>query len=423
MDYQLFNDLSVSAYNELTSGNIKKAIDNMQSMLYLCPNPELEEKMNALSRALEGLLNCIRNGIQDENREDSFQQMKTTGWLILTSINRWAKINYPSHIFNKIYNSNIRKSYSTYTSQLKSPVTTPLEAELHDSFSIQLFNQIWLSQQLSKEEAKEIEELINSSDIQLADKLMTISAIMLCCLESPVPQKFSILTKCCYSEIPEIQIRALVGMFSLSLSFDNCFFFPQEMKAFSDFFSDPEHQDKLCTIVHWFYETKDVPEFTKKFNDQFMPRLHRENEKGRELMGKMNDPESMEEIEKLQGKMQESSRIMGKLYQNGKDVYYGSFRNYKKSAFFKEAANWFYPFSKTRFESFAQFSNDKKPLVGHILDICNFCDNDKWSFFFLMKNMQATINIAEGSVDLGSLMEQKKPISRITQILLTSLSL
>lgn len=78
---------------------------------------------------------------------------------------------------------------------------------------------------------------------------------------------------------------------------------------------------------------------------------------------------------------------MGDLQMEGADVYMSTFSQLKTFPFFREMANWFYPFDKQHSEvikTFTIHSKQRDMFLDTILQSGFFCNSDKYSFCFTM---------------------------------------
>lgn len=395
MNKNLFLELAKEAEQQLLNQNIKKALGKMESMLYLCPDPRLEDELNSLSYAFEGMLNCVRRGFKDDKRVASFQQMLEQSWTMYWNIIRKFKLTQSEGAYRKAFSQNLAEfPYRTYIEHLeKFPSNISLKDE-HESFTIQLFNQIWTSIALKAEEVLELESLFTNEKILIEDRLMAISALMLSAIDFPDKHKIAILHHLCESPVTEIQVRAWVAMVVLCFTLNRYGIFSKEFSDFGKTIQLEENQEKLCSILRCFYESKNTIKLTQQLNERLMPELRKQQDINKKLMFDISIDVN-EESHKLHKEMEKSAVIMDKLSKSGKDIYFGTFCHFKSFEFFRTVANWFYPFCSLHSATKDTFEK-KKGLLDAFMEICPFCDSDKWSVFLIFQKSDAKFVVPEG---------------------------
>ncbi len=404
MNKNLFLELAKDAEQQLLNQNIRKALNKMESMLYLCPDPKLEDDLNSLSYAFEGMLNCVRRGIKDENRMSSFMQMLEQSWVMYWNIIRKFKLTQSENTYRKAFSSMLTEfPYLVYNEHLeKFPSDTSLKKE-HESLVVQLFNQIWTATSLKKKDIEDLECILHNDKILLADRQMVVSALMLSALEFPNSQKLTILNRLCESDIPEIQVRAMVAMVLLCFILTRYGIFSKELADFGNIIKKSGYQDKLVHVYHSLYESKNTTKLTQQLNEKLMPQLRKEQEMGKKFMENITNSGSSSESHELNKKMEQSALIMDKLSKSGKDIYFGTFCHFKSFDFFKTVAHWFYPFNKLHSATKDTFIK-KKGYLDAFMEVCPFCESDKWSVFFIFQQAEAKLVVPEG-------MELRQPSS------------
>lgn len=395
MNKNLFLELAKEAEQQLLNKNIRKALSIMESMLYLCPDPRFEDELNSLSYAFEGMLNCVRRGIKDESRSSSFNQMLEQSWMMYWNIMRKYKLTQSESTYRKAFINNLAEfPYRVYNEHLEKFTSDTSLMKEHESFVLQLFNQIWTSTHLKKDDVLDLNAIFTNENILLADKLMVISALMLSAIEFPDRYKLSILHHLCKSNITEIQVRAWVAMVILCMTLNRYGIFNKELAGFGKTVLEAGNQEKLCQITHGLYESKNTAKLTQQLNEELMPQLRKQQNIDKKK-SMLSNPDLSAESQKLHKKMEESALMMDKLSRTGKDIYFGTFCHFKSFEFFKTVANWFYPFSKLH-SATKETLLKKKGYLDAFMEVCPFCESDKWSIFFIFQHADAKLIVPEG---------------------------
>lgn len=376
---QLFKDLEEA----LLEKDLNSFIHGMQYILTFLPDAELQYSADHLSYAYNGLLSCIRNGYEDPQRITSFHDMLNKCWGFYWSLLYQYTIHYSKPLTSLAYQS---KDIAQWK-ELQKPTGTVDEAKNHDTIISCLFNGIWLMKSLAPTHQQHLEELLQDPRVRLHDKQMLISALALSCRLLPESAKLSFLTRFCESNVPELQVRAMVNMELLSRFLSSKHLFDAELEHYYRIMGKAENQDKWYLIVKLIWETEETLRLNDKIQKILLPEIKKES----------TDPIKIV----LPGEEEPSkaAQLIHRLFNEGKDVYYGTFRYLKQSSFFQEPANWFYPFSSAHHIIKKDSPEGKKNILELFINSLPFCNNDKWSMYFMLQKYNSRLNMIKGMMD------------------------
>lgn len=414
MNKKLFKELEEQTKDALQKKDVKKALSTLQSMLYLLPNGQLENKCTALRGAYDGLLNCLKRGIQDNARQQSFLNMLENTYQIYLEIKHQFRVTQTEDIYAKTYNSvNHSLPFSSFQLGLEyfgQQVAQGQEVphfRTHEHNYFQLFNKIWTCGMLSEEDYQDLCALMDSPDILLNDKLLIISAMFLSIQEYPDHLKYLFLTNGLRSSVLDIQMRSFVSLTLLSMLQSEDSIFSSDLQPFYDKLKeDSLQQDRLIHLIQSLQSAKVAREFSEKLKDQLMP-----NEK--ELKALQEEMEQQDDLDvdlkkdSVLKKYKERTGKIKKMADSGKDLNLITFGQYKQTKFFLLLPNWFYPFTWHHSVSNELQEKDKCGISKLFINQQPLCNSDKWSAisFFLQIGIEK-VDIPNSGVDMNKLFPE-----------------
>lgn len=250
-----------------------------------------------------------------------------------------------------------------------------------------IFSYITSSPMWDKDDAKEYQELLNSTAVDSVTAQLMVSAITLSCLYFFDRKKFQLLFKLAKeSKDMQVRVRAWVG-WVLCTSQVPGFMEEECTKDIESLKNDEEGKKKLLLISKILLRSQDMLEDS----DTMMKNMFHN------VADKMNSGE----LEDLPGDgstrfafiQQDDETVIGDsldetvgLLDEGADIYFSQFRETKKQGFFHSMYNWFMPFyfESPLYLSVSKRAGEKANNLHLLLENGTTCDSDRYSLLLLL---------------------------------------
>lgn len=400
MNYKEIKDLICKGMLECAISKLKKEASSAHS-------DEIEGILTTYSYMKEYML----EGVDDSQRKNLFGRLLCQTYELLNAINTEnEEPGNPGIFYQKlrVRNSAGYRSIGNIVSELETYTETialdkaidagkySIEAnKRHESNSIALFDSIWTNTRMSNSNIEELKGMFESGLVPTEDKILAIGAIMMSLLATFDIKKYLFIIDCCNSSDKEIKARATVVFLIASYLYDDIIpLYTEATDRIKLLEENPELKESLTTVIIQFLKTLDTKTIDKKFKDEIIPELMRKQKELKDKMGNdLIDENSFNEMNpEWQADMENSPlakkiKEIGDLQQEGFDVYMGTFAQLKTFPFFRETANWFYPFTTSHSQINSLFPGNgegKATVMSSILKTRSLCDSDKYSFCFML---------------------------------------
>jgi tetratricopeptide (TPR) repeat protein len=260
-----------------------------------------------------------------------------------------------------------------------------------ETLSIQLFQKIWLSSALGKDESSEIRNLIRDRLTPRPTQCLAVSALTLSLKEFFDDEKLLLLFDACESEEEEIRQRALIGIILTLYACDRRIsLYPHISHRLTLLLDNPSIIRNIHSIIHHFILTRETEKISKKISEEVIPEMMKISPKpGQKIkLVDLTDDAGMNEKNPDWQNMLDETGLTDKLQEindlqmEGVDVMHSSFSNLKTHPFFQETANWFLPFSAEHSSLTDGLDSYMAEFVNVIGDMEYMCNSDKYSFCF-----------------------------------------
>lgn len=251
-----------------------------------------------------------------------------------------------------------------------------------------IFSYITSSPMWDKDDAKEYQELLNSTAVDSVTAQLMVSAITLSCLYFFDRKKFQLLFKLAKeSKDMQVRVRAWVG-WVLCTSQIPGFMEEECTKDIESLKDDEEGKKKLLLISKILLRSQDMLEDS----DTMM----------KNMLHNVADKMNSGDLEDLPGDgstrfafiQQDDETIIGDsldetvgLLDEGADIYFSQFRETKKQGFFHSMYNWFMPFyfESPLYLSISKRAGEKANNLHLLLENGTTCDSDRYSLLLLLE--------------------------------------
>ncbi len=253
-----------------------------------------------------------------------------------------------------------------------------------------LFNIIYSTLVLSASAEKALTKFLTTPEANFTDVRLIISALMLSQQVLFDVRKFRILTEvCCTTTNEDIRQYALIAMVFAQPN-------DTEMKLYDDDITSAfRRMSAIETIQQELMETQlqvllstDTKETQKTITEEIMPVL-RSKAVDVEFNVEKSEEQLLDEIlhpdkeEKTLEDLEKSIDRIRQLRDAGADIFFGGFSQTKRFPFFYTLMNWFVPFSIDHPQVASLSTGEVSPeTIVKLMDMQNFCDSDKYSFYF-----------------------------------------
>ena len=400
----------------LDANRLKQAINTLGTDIDSLQDWDIRTRYNELQTAYKYMLEYMRMGMQDPDRERLYDELVGRCYII----NDLIAASRESEHSTKVYSQKCRR-YKTLesidtilvafkenianlevtrmlpTDECKK-VTEQLQQE-HEKLLTQIWEAVWCSRSWTKSYAEKIQEILSDTEIEFNDRATIVSAITMGALKCFEPLKVTTLCAIATSEETLLATRALTGLAIVLLKHDSRIKYYKEISAALDTLQESNTcMSRLQTIQIQLLRCRETQKIDRKMREEIIPVMMKNpklnNEKfSIDILSEIEqdedkNPEWAKWIDKdeIKGKIEE----MAKWQFEGADIYMSTFSQLKNFPFFSDITNWFRPFD-THVPAIAELLPDNtegsKTLIGAICASPFFCNSDKYSFCFTFKQV------------------------------------
>ncbi len=396
---------------------LKRAFEAISLLINELQDWQKTEKLNELETTYKLMLRYMFDGAKDPQRNKVYNDLLRS----CHELSEQVFLSFGEKYDSGYYYDSMRKShifpisdYSSLEKMLEESATKISLAHLLDNdtdkkqntfyfqqnienTTTQLFNKLWLSNLLTKEDADEIISLMNNQLIPVSSKCIAVSALTLSLQTFLDEEKALLLFDAYQQENEEIRQRAIVGLLLTLFKYDNrLFLYPEIINRLNHYAEDKNFTKNMLSAIRQFILSKQTEKITKKINEELLPEMIKISpvlNKKIKLEDLMTDagaedknPEWQNILEKagLTDKLKE----LTELQMEGADVMHSSFSNLKHYSFFNDISNWFLPFSSSHTNLDAYSIEKGNMNFANLLEGMGYiCNSDKYSLYFSLSQM------------------------------------
>ncbi len=347
------------------------------------------QELEALNSTYRYLKQYLLTGYNDSKRESLYHELRQRAYETSSEMLR-SSIEEGNRSFLQASDSARKNQLSL--EELESDTT------LHTSdiytYRQHIFNTIYTTLTLSSAQEKSLTSFLLSPTTSPTDLRLVISALMLSMQVLFDIRKFRVLAEVC-SSTTSVDIRQMALIAILFAQPD-----ATEMALYeTEIYAAVEKLATLETMKQELVETQlqvllsaSTKETQKTINEEIMPILksHAVNKEFKEkteedilddILHPDKEEKEMEEVEKSVDRIRQ-------MRDDGADVFFAGFSQTKRFSFFYTLVNWFLPFDIAH-PQVAQLSTGEisPDAIVRLMDMQNFCDSDKYSFYFTFVNV------------------------------------
>lgn len=416
MDDKRIKEIKKNVENLLCSNRLKQAIETLGEDIENLQDWELRSRYNELLTAYSYMLDYLRMGMQDPERERLYDELVgkcyTLNDLIAATRENEHSIKVYSQKCRKYKNlenfENLLADYKKNIANTELAKSLPAEEskrialqlqQEHERLLIHVWESIWTSRAWNKSIESRMLELVNDRECNANDRAAFVSAITMSALKCFEPLKAISLCKLATSSEVQISMRAITGVVIVLLRYDERIRYYKDIVAILEMLKeDHVFRNRIETIQIQLLRCRETQKIDRRMREEIIPAMMNNprlngSKSGIEILSEIEqdedkNPEWGEWIEK--DEIKEKIEEMSKWQMEGADVYMSTFSQLKNFPFFGDIANWFRPFD-TEVPSVAEILPDRsgieKTLLGNICSSPIFCNSDKYSFCFTFKQI------------------------------------
>ena len=274
-------------------------------------------------------------------------------------------------------------------------------SEERQSQLLTLFNWVWTSDMWHSSDYEETKSMLTSETLGSYEKSLLVSALTLSLTEMFDDKKLMLLFDSYDREDANVRMRAVVGIVLILRLYDSYIDIFLSVKSRLSLLYDNERfvEDTYMVMMQLQY-SKLTDLVSDKMRNDIIPTLIQSGKFKKTQYGLQEIDDYMtqngENPEWHKGSKddaaQQKIQEMAELQMEGADVYMSTFVHMKNGPFFHETGNWLMPFSVDH-PSIMQVLRKLDPssnIFGMfllLLEHAPFCNNDKYSFAFMMDNI------------------------------------
>lgn len=364
---------------------------------------DISERIKIAEANYRYMLGYAVNGSADNTRSDFIEGISEQLFGFLDSIILHKKVSDNSY---DLLASNIRRQslasdkladkLSSYVHDisklLKSGDTLAIENLERD-----IFNYIWSSSVISREEWTVLENLIYSDESTDSVKNLIIAGILIRTLSVGYNTDCLISLLDIYNNSRNriLTVRSLTAALLIIMSYSGRIPNGKLNRKFEEIYDAHKGRftEDIKAVLIELIRTKETERINRKMHDDIMPNMMKMGPKIKERFKGLDEEDllNLEENPEWKNLFEQSGFAdslmeLNKLQMEGADVMMSTFGHLKTFPFFNEAHNWFIPFSASH-SSVAGTVRKNDPIVSILSSSGMICDSDAFSFLFSLSRI------------------------------------
>ena len=304
-------------------------------------------------------------------------------------------------------------------------------SEERQSQLLTLFNWVWTSDMWHSSDYEETKSMLTSETLGSYEKSLLVSALTLSLTEMFDDKKLMLLFDSYDREDANVRMRAVVGIVLILRLYDSYIdIFPSVKSRLSLLYDNERFVEDTYMVMMQLQYSKLTDQVSDKMRNDIIPTLIQSGKFKKTQYGLQEIDDYMtqngENPEWHKGSKddaaQQKIKEMAELQMEGADVYMSTFVHMKNGPFFHETGNWLMPFSVDH-PSIMQVLRKLDPssnIFGMfllLLEHAPFCNNDKYSFAFMMDNIgksgqEMIIQNLSGGMSASEMQEQMEDMKK-----------
>ena len=401
----------ITVCNQVFSGRIKSAIDELNLMVKNTSQPDYFYQTEILTENYHSLLKYAYEGYEDPKRTEILNGISAS---ILNMADE-IKHTIADRMF--LYHKGEKKLLSvdfgddsesviSHVDQIlfaaemqKLSSETGAETTTEVSFD-RIFRFLWLTDRIDDNLAGKIRTIIHSDVIEWHDKSLVISAITLSLLRYFNPVKFELLSEFFETRQHKVCERALVGLVIALIYYNRrIHYYPEITNTLNNLSQDESIRTDIEAIILQILLAKETEKITTEFEKEVLPDMKKmiPRIEDKLQLGELFEEDDIEGknpgwkdlIDEVPGLFERIERFT-RMQMEGADVFMGTFAMLKNYDFFHKISNWFVPFYPGH-PDLTSPPIEKPEEINRLLESLDhafyICNSDKYSFVLNFMNL------------------------------------
>lgn len=265
--------------------------------------------------------------------------------------------------------------------------------EMMNSFFL-IFKYVWLvGHRLKKEDMEFVDKILTDKSLETSFRAIIVSALMLRGIRLYDASVFALLIKHIDNENPIIKARVIVALIMLLSVHGNRLKYDKKTESLiAPIFQEDSLLSDFLLACRQIIKTFGTDAVTRKITGEIYPEVMKSGSKIRKMFRDNGEERQDDEITPEWIDALENSEAADKLREfsdmqmKGDDVYMSTFAGMKGFDFFKETANWFFPFDM-RHKAILTANREHNDILSLFADMAPMCNSDKYSFVCVLNTM------------------------------------
>lgn len=395
-------------FDQLSHGNVGKAIAETDVYLAAWPNPQTQEKLNAIKEDYQLLMEYWRKGMPDPQRSKQYQRLLQRVYVLCANISihkHMTASSYLQGLYNGVRQSGyswsvaaIRQEMEHFVSEVAMLDLEPEHKRKEKSLALYkshqqqmnaLFNYVLTGRIWTEGVGEEMSSMLLSPTVDTIDQQLLVSAIMLSLMNRFDIVKFRLLVDVYrHTKDEKLRQRALVG-WALAIDDDWLKVYPEMSDLIHELLQSKKTCRELFELQIQLVYTVNAENDSSAMEKELMPEILN-HQKFQETLEEdpLEDVLHPDAAEQRMEQVEASFNRLMDMQKQGSDIYFGSFSKLKRVPFFYDISNWFVPFyfQHPDISQFAERMGENRFLKG-VMTRGFLCDSDKYSFFMTFLQM------------------------------------
>ena len=396
------------------TGNVGRAIAEMETYLAAWPQQQTRERLTAIKEDYMLMSEYWRQGTEDPKRPELYMKLLQRVYVLYANLAIYHRQNASSYLTgicrsarqqNRTWSvSAIRSEMENFVSEVAMLELEPEHARAekaeqlyrqHQQEMNLLFNYVLTSRMWTEGVGREFTELLLSPTVDNVDQQLILSAVMLSAMNQFDMVKFRVLTEVYrHSQDEYVRQRALVG-WVLVLNDDWQRVYPEQRQIVVKMLQSEAVCKELTELQIQLIYAQNAESDTQTIQKEIMPDLLKNNQFRVTRNGiEEVEEDSLEDVlhpeasEQRMEKLEASFQRMVDMQKQGADIYFGGFSQMKRYPFFYDTSNCMVPF----YLQHPDIAQIVKRLKGNrflesIMQRGPFCNSDKYSFLIAFQEV------------------------------------
>lgn len=396
MNITAYNNLRKSLYNALCERRLLDAIIVLEKLAKFVGQPSTSEAAYALRQNYAMLLNYMKSGLDDFDRESYFSEFLRRAYRLSDALCREFTLNHipctEKMVYDRIHLSPeaVADTYIPFVegSQGRPATIAEILADPLASYQ-QIFDTVWTSAHWTAAQREELVQYVLCDDNPLTNRLSLVSAAGLAVLFSFDEEKCLFLLGAIEENQVKVSVRALVMLLLIfSIYRSRIELYPTIVLKFNLLSELTYFHPLFVEVQKIMLVALESPKLAKKVDEELPESILSAHEQMKELPQEATDEDIEQYIEehpnarKLHRKMIDSMHEFVMMQEKGVDVSFHSFAHLLSLVpFFEEVANWFCPFS---FDHPLLFNVNTAARFLSIITQNKACDTERFAIVMSM---------------------------------------